>query len=80
MRGEEGGAGEAEGSEEERVLYLPTGCQELLETLHDARPVHCLLFADFDRLPDAQISGRNAPLVASRVRTPFLKLPPLGIP
>eukprot|EP00884_Botryococcus_braunii_P011350 jgi/Botrbrau1/20215/Bobra.31_1s0012.1 len=57
-------AGE-EGSDDDHVLFLPTGCQQLLETLHDARPVHCLVCVDFDRLPDTQIPGRNAPLVAT---------------
>ncbi len=49
-------------------MYLPTSCLLLLEALHDARPSHCLLLADFDCLPETQIPGRNAPLVASTVR------------
>lgn len=52
----------------EEIAFVPTGCLELLETMHDARPHHLLLAADFDWLPDVKVAGVNAPLVSSRVR------------
>lgn len=62
MLGVHAGSGGAE-----NVVFLPTGCMALLETLCKARPSHCLLAADFDALPDTAIPGKNAPLVASTV-------------
>lgn len=50
------------------IAYLPTGCLKLLETLHDARPNHRLVAADFDSLPGVTLPGRNAPLVAAQAR------------
>ena len=49
------------------VAFVPTGCLALLEALHDARPNHALLVADFSRLAEVRVAGRNAPLVASQV-------------
>eukprot|EP00899_Mesostigma_viride_P015040 jgi/Mesvir1/23537/Mv18237-RA.2 len=49
------------------VAWLPTGCMELLNTLHAARPAHMLIAADFATLPDVTIEGDRAPLVASTV-------------
>lgn len=48
------------------TIYLPTGCLELLETLHKCRPNHRLIAADFDSLPGVQMPGTNAPLVATQ--------------
>jgi len=47
-------------------VFLPTGCLRLLETLHEARPNHRLVAADFDALPDVRMVGRNAPIVATQ--------------
>ena len=58
------GQREAEGE----ALFVPTGSMALLETLHDARPNHSIIAADFDHLPDVKIPGKNAPLVAEKVR------------
>ena len=49
-------------------MFLPTKCMALLETLCAARPLHCLLAADFNELPETTIPGKNAPLVATTVR------------
>ncbi|GAX75066.1 hypothetical protein CEUSTIGMA_g2510.t1 [Chlamydomonas eustigma] len=49
------------------VLFLPTGCMTLMETLHDVRPNHSIIAADFDYLPDVKIPGKNAPLVSEKV-------------
>lgn len=57
--------GQKESAEE--TLFVPTGCMALLETLHDARPNHSIIAADFDHLPDVKIAGKNAPLVAEKV-------------
>ncbi|GIL75540.1 hypothetical protein Vretimale_15115 [Volvox reticuliferus] len=54
------------GSRDE-VLWLPTACAAFLELLHDLRPNHSLIAADFDKLPDVRLPGRNAPLVAQKV-------------
>ncbi len=48
-------------------MWLPTACCAFLELLHDLRPNHSLMAADFDRLPDVRLPGRNAPLVAEKV-------------
>eukprot|EP00191_Tetraselmis_sp_GSL018_P003404 CAMPEP_0177611364 /NCGR_PEP_ID=MMETSP0419_2-20121207/20447_1 /TAXON_ID=582737 /ORGANISM="Tetraselmis sp., Strain GSL018" /LENGTH=351 /DNA_ID=CAMNT_0019107079 /DNA_START=334 /DNA_END=1389 /DNA_ORIENTATION=+ len=51
--------------ESEQPVFLPTSCLELLEALHDRRPRHCLIAADFDALPDVVIPGKSAPLVST---------------
>ena len=51
----------------EEVVWVPTACMALLETLHVARPNHTVIAADFDMLPDVQIAGKNAPLVSEKV-------------
>ncbi|GLI61912.1 hypothetical protein VaNZ11_004435 [Volvox africanus] len=51
----------------DEVLWLPTACAAFLELLHDLRPNHSLIAADFDKLPDVRLPGRNAPLVAQKV-------------
>ena len=51
---------------EGEAAWVPTGCLALLEALHDARPSHRLLVADFDALPDVRVAGWCAPLVASQ--------------
>ena len=48
-------------------MYLPTASLQLLETLAHALPNHQLIVADFDALPDVQLPGTNAPLVAATV-------------
>ncbi len=59
----------AEGQPEaaEETLFVPTGSMALLETLHDSRPNHSIIAADFAHLPDVKIPGKNAPLVAEKV-------------
>ena len=37
------------------VVFIPTGCMALLETLHDSRPNHSIIAADFDHLPDVKV-------------------------
>ncbi|EFN53988.1 hypothetical protein CHLNCDRAFT_25175, partial [Chlorella variabilis] len=49
------------------MRWLPTGCLQLLDTLHQARPSHTLIAADFDCLPEVSVAGANAPLVATTV-------------
>ncbi len=56
------------GDPEGEAVYLPTGCLQLLDTLHRVRPRHHLIAADFDALPEVIIPGQNAPLVATTVR------------
>ena len=41
--------------------------QALFDVLCKMRPAHHLIAADFDALPDVVVSGKNAPLVASKV-------------
>lgn len=48
-------------------VYLPTQCRMLLDLICHARPNHHLIIGDFDELPDVQVPGKNAPLVASKV-------------
>ena len=47
------------------IVFLPTHCLLLLDTLAAARPRHVLIAADFDALPGVRIAGVNAPLVAA---------------
>ena len=49
----------------DHIVFLPTHCLQLLETLAAARPRHVLIAADFDALPGVRIAGVNAPLVAA---------------
>ena len=55
----------------EKTVFLPTGAVQLFDTLHAMRPLHTLICADFDHLPETTIHGRNAPLVATTVRDSF---------
>ena len=48
------------------VVFVPTGAARLLDALHDARPNHRLVAADFDALPGVRMEGANAPIVASQ--------------
>ena len=48
-------------------VYLPTQCRLMLDLICQARPNHHLVIGDFDELPDVQVPGKNAPLVASKV-------------
>ncbi len=48
-------------------VYLPTQCRMVLDLICQARPHHHLIIGDFDELPDVQVPGKNAPLVASKV-------------
>ena len=48
------------------VAFVPTGAARLLDALHDARPNHRLVAADFDALPGVRLEGANAPIVASQ--------------
>ncbi|KAL3689004.1 hypothetical protein R1sor_015313 [Riccia sorocarpa] len=48
------------------LLWVPTGCMKLLETLHSARPNMTLIASDFSILPDVKIPGEGAPLVSSK--------------
>ena len=56
----------ATGMRTSRVVFVPTGAARLLGALHDARPNHRLVAADFDALPGVRMEGANAPIVASR--------------
>ena len=51
------------------VQWLPTGALQCLRALFHARPHNQLICADFDALPEVQVQGVNAPLVATTVRT-----------
>ncbi|BBN09643.1 hypothetical protein MPTK1_4g21440 [Marchantia polymorpha subsp. ruderalis] len=48
------------------LLWIPTGCLKLLETLHSARPNMTLIASDFSLLPDVRLAGEGAPLVSSK--------------
>ncbi|KAL2631104.1 hypothetical protein R1flu_015790 [Riccia fluitans] len=48
------------------LLWVPTGCMKLLETLYSARPNMTLIASDFSILPDVKIAGEGAPLVSSK--------------
>eukprot|EP00793_Prasinoderma_coloniale_P001313 PRCOL_00005088-RA len=51
----------------EESVWLPTGCLQLLRALHERRPHHALVAADFSRLPPAGgVVGEMAPVVASK--------------
>ncbi|CAM6121675.1 unnamed protein product [Calypogeia fissa] len=49
------------------LVWVPTGCLQLLETLHSARPNMVLIASDFSSLPDVSLAGQGAPLVASKI-------------
>jgi hypothetical protein len=55
----------AAGGGSDHIVFLPTRCLQLLDTLAAARPQHVLIAADFDALPGVRIAGVNAPLVAA---------------
>ena len=61
----DGGGG---GTQRGEAAWLPTGALRLLDSLHAALPRHTLLAADFTQLPEVQVEGWGAPLVASTVR------------
>ncbi|KAG6549180.1 hypothetical protein Mapa_009165 [Marchantia paleacea] len=48
------------------LLWIPTGCLKLLETLYSARPNMTLIASDFSFLPDVKVAGEGAPLVSSK--------------
>ncbi|KAH9568523.1 hypothetical protein CY35_03G082200 [Sphagnum magellanicum] len=48
------------------LAWIPTGCLQMLETLHKFRPNMVLIISDFSSLPDITIAGTGAPLVASK--------------
>ncbi|KAL6749802.1 putative S-adenosyl-L-methionine-dependent methyltransferase-domain-containing protein [Haematococcus lacustris] len=50
------------------AVFVPTACLALLEILHAVRPNHSLIAGDFDHLPLTKIPGRNAPIVAEKVK------------
>lgn len=58
-----------EGDASSESLWLPTCCLQLLQRICKARPNHLLIAADFDELPDVELPGQGAPLVASTVRS-----------
>ncbi|GFR52698.1 hypothetical protein Agub_g15325, partial [Astrephomene gubernaculifera] len=60
-------AREAQPTSRDEVLWVPTAAASFLELLHTLRPNHSLIAADFDKLPDVQLPGRNAPLVAEKI-------------
>ncbi|XP_062207847.1 uncharacterized protein LOC133909434 [Phragmites australis] len=49
-----------------RRAWLPTGCLQLMDTLHQALPSMSLIASDFSYLPDVSIPGDRAPLVSSK--------------
>jgi hypothetical protein len=61
-------------------MFLPTTCMSIIQTLCTARPNHCILAADFDELPETEILGKNAPLVATTVISLHLFSGPQGDP
>ncbi|PNG98991.1 hypothetical protein TSOC_015238, partial [Tetrabaena socialis] len=58
---------DAQPTSRDEVLWLPTAAAAFFELLHAVRPNHSLIAADFDKLPDVQLPGRNAPLIAQKV-------------
>jgi hypothetical protein len=48
------------------LAWIPTGCLQMLETLHKFRPNMVLIISDFSSLPDITVAGTGAPLVASK--------------
>eukprot|EP00198_Chlamydomonas_reinhardtii_P004507 XP_001693843.1 predicted protein [Chlamydomonas reinhardtii] len=60
-------ARDAQPASRDEVLWLPTAAAAFMELLHAVRPNHSLIAADFDKLPDVRLAGRNAPLVAEKV-------------
>ncbi|KAG2497193.1 hypothetical protein HYH03_004782 [Edaphochlamys debaryana] len=60
-------ARDAQPASRDEVLWLPTAAAAFMELLHALRPNHSLIAADFDKLPDVRLPGRNAPLVAEKV-------------
>ena len=53
----------------QNIVFLPTACLQLLQTIAVSRPHHVIIASDFDALPDVTIAGVSAPLVASQVGT-----------
>ena len=51
------------------IVFLPTACLQLLQTIAVSRPHHVIMASDFDTLPDVTVAGVSAPLVASQVGT-----------
>mmetsp|Transcript_2587 Transcript_2587/g.7719 ORF Transcript_2587/g.7719 Transcript_2587/m.7719 type:complete len:448 (-) Transcript_2587:112-1455(-) len=46
------------------TVFLPTGAMQLMETMMRVRPLHHIIAADFDYLPEVSIPGLNAPIVS----------------
>jgi hypothetical protein len=55
-------------------LFLPTGCMQFLQCLHQALPQHHLIAADFAHFApsDVKILGRNAPIISHTVRSYYV--------
>ncbi|KAI5064689.1 hypothetical protein GOP47_0019384 [Adiantum capillus-veneris] len=49
-----------------RRAWIPTASLQLLEGLYSMRPNLALIVSDFSVLPDVQVQGERAPLVASK--------------
>ncbi|MCO5597832.1 hypothetical protein L7F22_051916 [Adiantum nelumboides] len=49
-----------------RKAWIPTASLQLLEGLYSMRPNLALIVSDFSVLPDVQVQGERAPLVASK--------------
>ncbi|KAH7302780.1 hypothetical protein KP509_23G086700 [Ceratopteris richardii] len=49
-----------------RKAWIPTGCMQLLEGLYTSHPNLSLIICDFNILPDVQVPGERAPLVAKK--------------
>jgi hypothetical protein len=66
----DGGGHEMEGPD---VVYLPTGALQLFDILHQQRPHHHLVAADFTHFSagDVLLRGVNAPIVSVVVRFPL---------
>lgn len=52
---------------DDTVALILCSIQELFRTIYTMRPNATIIAADFSFLPEVQIQGRNAPLVASKV-------------
>eukprot|EP00798_Chlamydomonas_sp_ICE-L_P003189 gene3189-13203_t len=64
----------------EEIVFVPTASLAFLDVLHNVRPNHSLIAADFDKLPHVQVPGTNAPLIAEKVGGENIDHPTIYVP
>ncbi len=56
-----------QGGGDSGVIFLPTAAHAILGNISEGLASHTLVLFDFDALPDVQVAGWNAPLIANTV-------------